>query len=1194
MATDDLTSADPTAPISSEHAHRHETLKQIANLAPARLLKMALTLLVIIFLTQFLLIMADRGRNGLPAAPETAAVEAINQTVGYLFNHPATYYLHKQDTPFDDVLLDAFSKSAGLLLFSLGLATLVGIPLGLFMALSRRNFSRVLMLLTSVLLTSLPSFLLAMLLWIINIQAHQSLNTPQLPITGFGWDAHLLLPALVLMARPLAQIAQVTYVTMQDVMRQDFIRVAYAKGFSRFAVVDQHALKNTLIPVMTTIGASLRFSLASLPIVETFFVWPGVGLLLLDSIRLGYNALTTDLIVSLGFLFLLLNLLLDFMYPLIDARLRDQGEHEEREERENWRSQVRSWQRNLADWAGNLRDRLAHPFRRRPPLPPLPVSVGLNGSVLNSQPGRSHKRGWLLGLAVHNRPLLIGLLLLSAMLVLVFYGDRMTINNPYRTRGVLTIEGKIAAPPFKPSTQFPWGTDVVGRDIQALVLWGARQTLALALFGMVARILLGTFLGALAGWLPGSRFDRLVTGGVDVWAAFPVTIFAALLIQAIGIQQGTWVFIVALAVVGWGEVAQFVRSKVIAIRPQPYIEAARSIGVQSGRMLSRHIFPNLLASLVVLAALEMGSVLMLLAELGFLNIFLGGGFRAEIGETGRMQPIVYYFSDIPEWGALLANIRNWWRSYPWMVWYAGVAFFTAIVAFNVLAEGLRRFLDESRINVGRVINRYTALAAVAAGLIWVLWSTAPVGQYSDAAMQFDAARANQDIAALSSRAMAGRETGTPGAKAAASYIEQRMKEIGLQPAGDDPGYLQEFPCPRIHLNETPVMEIADQQGITQSLQYRREFAEYVSHTSLAVGEYAGRMVGLAFGAVPDKPGADPYGLRLLNLNDEIVVVRESQVGGVNLARVGGLLVVADDPQAMQHKYLYWQTGFVSASGKPAMIITPDVAERLLATAGSSLADLDRQSKNLSVGGTATTNTGATVHLKVSAQMNDDDLCYNITGFIPGTAARSTTGVTQALDSQVIIISAHYDGLGVGPDDTLYPGANDNASGVAAMLEMARVLKNSSYAPKKTIVFSAWSGGERSQGFSVKDVMNAKKGFGLLTVEAVLELSGMGAGTGDAIQLSEGSSYRLVQLYQTAAARLGNAVTTRGRDPHFGQPVSVGFGGRSGLTLRVSWDGSDATAHLPQDTADKIDLEKLRKSGQTTLLTLMVLSRETDY
>ena len=95
----------------------------------------------------------------------------------------------------------------------------------------------------------------------------------------------------------------------------------------------------------------------------------------------------------------------------------------------------------------------------------------------------------------------------------------------------------------------------------------------------------------------------------------------------------------------------------------------------------------------------------LLADLGFLNIFVGGGFRADIGQSAGMQAIVYYFSDVPEWSALLANIRNWWRSYPWLAWYPGVAFFLAILAFNLLGEGLRRFLEESRVNIGRVRGR---------------------------------------------------------------------------------------------------------------------------------------------------------------------------------------------------------------------------------------------------------------------------------------------------------------------------------------------------------------------------------------------------------------------------------------------------------------------------------------------------------
>jgi aminopeptidase YwaD len=192
------------------------------------------------------------------------------------------------------------------------------------------------------------------------------------------------------------------------------------------------------------------------------------------------------------------------------------------------------------------------------------------------------------------------------------------------------------------------------------------------------------------------------------------------------------------------------------------------------------------------------------------------------------------------------------------------------------------------------------------------------------------------------------------------------------------------------------------------------------------------------------------------------------------------------------------------------------------------------------------------------------------------------------------VAAYFDGLGVGPDGTLYPSANDNASGVAAMLEMARLLKESPYQPKKTVVFVAWSGGERQEGLRVKDVMNAKLGFPSLSVESVIELSGVGTGDGKEVALGEGSSYRLTQLFQKAAGRLGVATTTRGRGPHFGAEPVTAFGGRDALSLYVSWNGSDRTAHTPADTWEAIDLDKLRQAGESALLTLSVLSREVKY
>lgn len=1155
------------------------------------------TLLVIAYLTLFGLIMAERGRQRLPAEPLSAAGEALLRVVTYVTHHPATYYWHRQNVSALGLVATTFSHSAGLLLLSLGVAAVLGVPLGITVALARRKGGASLVFLLSILGVSTPSFLLAMLLWVVNIQVHRRFGVPVLPATGFGWDAHLVMPALVLAARPLAQIAQVTYVSLSEVLGEDYIRTARAKGLHWRVVRNRHALRNALIPILTTLGTSLRFSLASLPVVEYFFVWPGVGLMLWEAIQSGESTLVTDLIVSLGFLFLLINLALEIIYPILDPRLRNGGEEEreQQQERPGWWERLKGLADGVAEWWAGLRRLLPGAAPEGSKLRPLPVGQGtVNGlaDTLDNEPVAVRRPRWILRGVFGNPALLVGTLLVLGFFGLALFGEQLARTNPYEIHGVMMIEDKIAAPPFSPSSVFPWGTDHLGRDVRALVLAGTKQTLALALFAMVARVLGGTFLGMVAGWWQGSWVDRLVSGAVGVWAAFPVTLFAMILIQAIGIQQGMWVFIVALCVVGWGEVAQFVRGQVIGVKPQLYIEAARALGARPAQILTRHVVPYLLTSLLVLAVLEMGGVLMLLAELGFLNVFLGGGFRVETGVD-----LVTYFSDVPEWGALLANIRDWWRSYPWMAWYPGVAFCLAIVAFNLWGEGLRRFLTESRINVSRLFNRYTAVAAVLVvlGLVWVLQSAAPLGVYRAQAKQFDAARALEDVQVLASPQFQGRESGTPGAELAAEYVATRMKEIGLFPAGEGNTYIQSVPSPRYHMTEMPRLEILDVQGtVAEALVYRQDFAEYVGNFN-SFGEGTGPIVGIATGPDPGTPGGDAYGIGGLDLYDKVILVREAAIERIGTSNVAGVLVVVDDPRTIQRKVLFMQEGYLTTQ-VPVMVITPQVADRLLATAGSSLAQFDQLATGLQPGEVALAGTGATVHLNTALAMSEglDEKYYHVIGFIPGTGAHTGPRQGMGMDSQVIVVSAYYDGLGVGPDGTLYPGANDNGSGVATMLELARVLKQAPYQPKRTVVFVAWTGGERTEGLSVSNVMNAKAGFMSLTVEAVIELSGVGAGDGSEIALEQGSSFRLVQLFQKAAGRLGVSTTTRGRGPHHGMFASRGFGGRSALSLYVSWDGSDRTAHTPEDTLEALDPKKLRQVGQTTLLALTVLSREVEY
>jgi len=664
-----------------------------------------LTFFIIAYLTSFGLILAERGRERLPANPLDAAAQSFLRVGQFVIDHPHSYYWHKADISAFSLVLDTLIISAGLLFISLGVASIVGVVLGITAAIAKRKVFSTLIVLLSTLGVSTLSFLLGMLFWVANIQVHRIFGITVLPSGGFGWDSHLVMPALTLAMRPLAQIAQVTYISLTDIIQEDYIRTAYSKGLYPRVVYNRHALTNALIPILTTLGASLRFSLASLPVVELFFNWPGVGLTLLQAIDKGMSTFVIDLILSLGFFFLLVNLTIETFFPLIDARLRNGEDQVRVREYSTFFGTLSALYHSLCDLARDL----IHVFQRRTSeLPPLPTSEK-GFEKFDDVPSR---RRWIIRAILRNPSLILGVILVLGLTGLAFLGGQLTDANPYTTHGVLTIEGTIWAQPFKPSSVFPWGSDYMGRDIQSLVYYGARQTLSLALFGMLARVLLGVLLGTLAGWQRGGQLDRLISGAIGVWAAFPVTLFAILLIQGFGIQQGMWVFVLTISVVGWGEVAQIVRSQVISIKLQPYIESARSVGARSYQILIRHVLPNLINTLIVMAALEMGGVMMLLAELGYLNIFMGGGFRAMIGESGNMVPIIVHFSDVPEWAALIANVRGWWRSYPWMVLYPGVAFFISTMAFNILGEGLHRFLDEIQMNFHRLLNRYTFLRQV--------------------------------------------------------------------------------------------------------------------------------------------------------------------------------------------------------------------------------------------------------------------------------------------------------------------------------------------------------------------------------------------------------------------------------------------------------------------------------------------------
>ena len=815
----------------------------------------------VILLTLVGLDLTHKGTLGLPVDFLSTITDLGKSLTGYLFNHPSAYIWHKELVPFPTLVWQIFRNSAGLLFLSLLLAAVLGISLGVLAASSRKRVFSTLVLLISIPGISTPSFLLGMLFWVLVIQISRILGMTQraiLPATGFGWDSHLVLPVLVLAARPLAQIFQVAYVNLSEALNAEYIRSANARGASPRRVILRHALPNILIPILTTLGVSLRYSLASLPVVESFFLWPGIGLSILQAIQLQMPELVTDLMVCLGSLFLMINLALDAIYRWIDPRLRESGKPIADLD-ETVSNPVETTREALQDTFLVIRKGIMYFFARKSSdvksqsgadLKRMGVTQPVRVKALKRSEGDSVnlEKRWLILKDIFRNPLFIaGSVLGLGLIFLAIVGPNLVHASPYQTHSIMTLEGVVQAPPFKPSADFPWGSDVVGRDIQALILAGARQTLSLALFATLARIALGVAMGMAAGWWHGRWIDRLVGELISIWAAFPVTIFSMLIILALGIQKGMSVFVIAICVVGWGEVAQYVRGVIIAEKPRLYLEAARSLGARTGELIGRHILPQLVPVITVLMVLEMGSVLLLLAELGFLNIFLGGGFRVVVGEGAGMVPIYYYYSDVPEWGALLANIRNWWRSNPWMAWYPGVFFFISILTFNLWGEGLRRLIEGSRINISRLINRYTVVVGLIVIMIssWAFRANTPIRTYRSQAKQFDTERALADIRYLASPDFSGRESGLDGADAAARFLAGRMEEVGLFAAGEHGGYLREQKVIYAYLDGVPGLEVTVPEG-TVGLVYRRDFSEWV-YSGINAGSARGHLVGLALG-----------------------------------------------------------------------------------------------------------------------------------------------------------------------------------------------------------------------------------------------------------------------------------------------------------------------------------------------------------
>lgn len=257
---------------------------------------------------------------------------------------------------------------------------------------------------------------------------------------------------------------------------------------------------------------------------------------------------------------------------------------------------------------------------------------------------------------------LIALVVIAILIFVAVFADFISPYDPYE----VNMKEKLQ----KPSMKHPFGTDQLGRDVLSRIIHGTRISLFVSVLAIAIITFLGVLFGSVAAYF-GGKVDEMIMRFVDVLLSFPGLILAIAMVGILGPSLKN--LVIAIALTSWAGYARIVRSCVLSVKEMEFITQTRVVGASDIYILVRHVIPNVIAPIIVLATLDIGNVILSITGLSFLGL-------------GSQPPT-------PEWGAMLNEGKNFMTTAPWLTIFPGLTIMVTVLSFNLLGDSLRDALD---------------------------------------------------------------------------------------------------------------------------------------------------------------------------------------------------------------------------------------------------------------------------------------------------------------------------------------------------------------------------------------------------------------------------------------------------------------------------------------------------------------------